>query len=61
MRQNTAPVPAAIWQRAAIRPGDAIRGPAVIEQVDTTTLVEPGWTAALAPGGALLMRREDAR
>jgi N-methylhydantoinase A len=60
MRQGAAPVMAAIWQRTAIRAADLIRGPAVIEQVDTTTLVEPGWTARLAPGGALVMRREDA-
>ncbi len=60
MRQDAAPVSAAIWQRAAIRAGDIIRGPAVIEQVDTTTLVEPGWTVRLAPGGALVMRKENA-
>ena len=60
MRQNAAPVAAAIWQRTAIRAADEIRGPAVIEQVDTTTLVEPGWTVTLAPGGALVMRREEA-
>lgn len=60
MRQNSAPTPAAIWQRSAIRPTDAIRGPAVIEQVDTTTLVEPGWTVTLASSGALVMRKEEA-
>ena len=60
VRQYPAPVPAAIWQRAAIRPGDAVAGPAIIEQIDTTTLVEPGWTARLAPGGALLITKEPA-
>ncbi|HYF07409.1 MAG TPA: hydantoinase/oxoprolinase family protein, partial [Acetobacteraceae bacterium] len=60
MRQHAAPVSAAIWQRGAIRAYEVIRGPAVIEQVDTTTLVEPGWTVTLAPGGALVMRKEDA-
>ncbi|MFC7539900.1 hypothetical protein ACFQU2_11185 [Siccirubricoccus deserti] len=49
VRQQPHPVPAAIWQRNAIRAGDRIPGPAIIEQVDTTTLVEPGWTASLAP------------
>ena len=34
---------AAIWQRAACRPRRAFAGPAIIEQADTTTLVEPGW------------------
>ncbi len=59
VRQSAAPVRAAIWQRAAIRPGDAIPGPAIIEQVDTTTLVEPGWTASLAMDGAALLIRKD--
>jgi N-methylhydantoinase A/oxoprolinase/acetone carboxylase beta subunit len=59
VRQHAQPVPTAIWQRGAIRPGDVIPGPAVIEQIDTTTLVEPGWTASVAPGGALLVRKEE--
>jgi N-methylhydantoinase A/oxoprolinase/acetone carboxylase beta subunit len=58
VRQHAAPVPAAVWQRTAIRAGDAIPGPAIIEQVDTTTLVEPGWTASLAPDAALLIRKD---
>ena len=58
VRQNPGPVPAAIWQRGAIRAGDRIPGPAIIEQVDTTTLVEPGWTASLGKGGALIIARD---
>ncbi|MBK1658412.1 hydantoinase/oxoprolinase family protein [Paracraurococcus ruber] len=60
VRQHPDPVPAAIWQRAAIGPQHRIPGPAIIEQVDTTTLVEPGWTASLAPDGAALLLRRDA-
>ena len=59
VRQNPGPVPAAIWQRGAIRAGDRIPGPAIIEQVDTTTLVEPGWTASLGKGGALIIARDS--
>ncbi|WP_149536267.1 hydantoinase/oxoprolinase family protein [Siccirubricoccus phaeus] len=58
VRQSATPVIAAIWQREAIRPEDRIPGPAIIEQPDTTILVEPGWTAQLGPGGALLIRKE---
>ncbi|MCO6417934.1 hydantoinase/oxoprolinase family protein [Siccirubricoccus sp. KC 17139] len=61
VRQFSTAVPAAIWQRESIRPGDHIPGPAIIEQSDTTTLVEPGWTARLGPGGALLMEKEARR
>jgi N-methylhydantoinase A/oxoprolinase/acetone carboxylase beta subunit len=58
VRQQPRPVQAAVWKRSAIRASDSIPGPAIIEQVDTTTLVEPGWTASLAPGGALLLRKD---
>jgi N-methylhydantoinase A len=37
-----APVQAAIYHRAAMPPGMAFAGPAIVEQDDTTTLVEPG-------------------
>jgi N-methylhydantoinase A len=38
-------VESAIWAREAIRPGEDVRGPAVIEEWNTTTLVEPGQVA----------------
>ncbi|MDB5591981.1 hydantoinase/oxoprolinase family protein [Enterovirga sp.] len=60
VRQHAQRVEAAIWQREAIGPDTQIRGPAIIDQADTTTLVEPGWTARLAEGGALLIERETA-
>ena len=60
VRQNPGPVPAAIWQRGAIGAADRIPGPAIIEQVDTTTLVEPGWTARLGQGGALIIEKDAA-
>jgi N-methylhydantoinase A/oxoprolinase/acetone carboxylase beta subunit len=50
-------VTAAIWQREAITPTTTIPGPAIIEQNDTTTLVEPGWTARLTTSGTLLLER----
>jgi len=55
IRLATGSVRAAIWQRGAIPPSTAVPGPAIIEQADTTTLVEPGWTARLTAGDALLM------
>jgi N-methylhydantoinase A/oxoprolinase/acetone carboxylase beta subunit len=50
-------VEAAIWQRGGIPSGTKVIGPAIIEQADTTTLVEPGWTARLTRGDALLLER----
>ncbi len=34
-----------IYDRAALRPGDAFDGPAIVEQADTTSVIEPGMTA----------------
>jgi len=57
IRVGTGLVDAAIWQRGAVPPGVTIRGPAIVEQADTTTLIEPGWTARLTKGDALLLER----
>ena len=37
----------AIYARTALRPGMAFSGPAIVEQMDTTTLVPPGVTATV--------------
>jgi len=50
-------VPAVVLDRAGLRPGEVVRGPAIIEQADTTTLVEPGWQAKVAADGLLLLDR----
>ena len=49
------PVTATIWERAALAAGAVIVGPAIIEQADTTTLIEPGWQARVAPDGSLIL------
>lgn len=60
VRQSAMPVRANIWQRADLPPDMAINGPAIIEQPDTTTLVEPGWTARATADGSLLITRNHA-
>ncbi|MFL5289663.1 MAG: hydantoinase B/oxoprolinase family protein, partial [Rhodopila sp.] len=55
VRQAAQPVEASIWQRNHITADGRIPGPAIIEQADTTTLVEPGWSARLLDSGALLI------
>jgi N-methylhydantoinase A len=37
--------------------GQAVAGPAIIEQMDTTTVVPPGWTAHVDIAGNLLLTR----
>jgi len=48
-------VDAAIYDRAGLKPGDRIDGPAIVEQTDTTTLIEPGWRATVDAGGSLVL------
>ena len=58
VRQSATPVPARIYQRAALPLETDLDGPAIIEQLDTTTLVEPGWTARASANGSLLITRK---
>ena len=34
-----------VYARAALRPGNRFAGPAIVEQMDATTMVPPGWSA----------------
>ncbi len=47
-----------VLDRDAIGRGDRIAGPAIIEQMDTTTVVPPGWTATVDGAANLLLLRE---
>ena len=40
-------IPADVYDRSTMATGLAIRGPAIVEQPDTTTLIEPGWRATV--------------
>ena len=48
-------VSADVYERSALAPGMRFAGPAIVEQGDTTTLVEPGWQALVAPNGTLIL------
>jgi len=43
--------------RDALAPGTPLAGPAIIEQEDATTVLHRDWTAAVQPGGALVLER----
>jgi len=51
---------AQIYERTAMRPGDAIAGPAVIREQNATTVVEPGWRATLTPRDHIVLERVEA-
>jgi N-methylhydantoinase A len=48
-------VEAAIYDRTTLRAGHVITGPAVVTEMDSTTLVLPGHAATVHPSGALLI------
>ena len=45
------------FRREHLRPGTRLVGPAVIHQLDTTTLVEPNWVATVDDDGNLILER----
>ena len=47
-----------ILDRNGLDPGDVVDGPAIIEESTATTLVPPGWRAAIIEGGHLSMTKE---
>ena len=52
-----APTEAAIYHRAAMPAGLTFAGPAIVEQDDTTTVVELGWRGTVLDNGNLLLTR----
>ncbi len=48
-------VAARVYDRANMEASLRLEGPAIVEQADTTTLVEPGWTGEVAPDGNLIL------
>jgi N-methylhydantoinase A len=47
-----------VYARADLVPGHRVAGPAIVEQLDTTTVVPPGLWATVHPTGALILGRE---
>ncbi|MGD2207376.1 MAG: hypothetical protein PVH17_11425, partial [Anaerolineae bacterium] len=48
------PVPTALYERERLLPGNIVVGPAVIFQLDTTTVIPPGWSATVDGWGNLV-------
>jgi N-methylhydantoinase A/oxoprolinase/acetone carboxylase beta subunit len=48
-------ITAKVYERHALPLGTLVEGPAIIEQADTTIVVEPGWRAEVGKGGNLLI------
>ena len=52
-------VEASVYDRAGLRAGDVVPGPAVVAEMDSTTLVLPGHSATTHPSGSLLIRPDS--
>ena len=50
-----------LFARAALRPGQAVDGPAIIAEDLATTVVEPGWQAVVTGRGDLMLERTSPR
>jgi N-methylhydantoinase A len=48
-------VPAGVYDRAKLRAGDVVTGPAIVTEMDSTTLVLPGHAATVHVSGSLLI------
>lgn len=46
-----------VWRRAACAPGTRVRGPAIVEEPGSTSVVPPGWSAEIDGGRRLLLVR----
>ena len=49
-------VPCDIFDRARLAPGSTIDGPAILENVDSTVVIDPGWRAGIDEYGNCIMR-----
>ncbi len=54
-------VPTAVIDRAALRPGNVLKGPAVVQQDDATTLIPPGAVAKVDPYLNLIIGEKEWR
>jgi N-methylhydantoinase A len=51
------PLPTALFDREALRPGHWLTGPALLFQLDATTVIPPGWQGQVDGFGHLLLER----
>jgi N-methylhydantoinase A len=52
-------VKASVHARAALGIGQRIAGPAIVNQMDTTTWIPEGWSAQVVSSGALVLERAE--
>jgi 5-oxoprolinase (ATP-hydrolysing) len=48
-----------LYDRGALAPGASVSGPAIIQETNATTIVEPGWRALVDPQRNLILERVE--
>ena len=51
---------ATVYDRGLLQAGNVVTGPAIVTEMDSTTLVLPGHAATVHPSGCLLIRPIEA-
>lgn len=51
---------ATFMARSALKPGETVQGPAILEEMTSTTFVPAGWSAACRQSGDILLEKGDA-
>jgi N-methylhydantoinase A len=54
---GTGSVSCAVYWRDGLAPGDTLAGPAIIDALDSTAVIPPGWVGAVDPRGFVHLRR----
>ncbi|MSP95757.1 MAG: 5-oxoprolinase [Betaproteobacteria bacterium] len=50
-----------VYRREELGPGTRVDGPAIVAEANATTVIEPGWCAAVTPANHLVLERVVAR
>jgi len=56
--QSRGKVTCPVYVRSKLEAGNEIRGPAIVEQYDSTTVINPGWDGRLDEWGSLVLTRK---
>ncbi len=57
IHHSTGRLDAPVFERTALGSGEQVSGPAIVTQLDATTLLAPGWRAEVLRSGALMLRK----
>ena len=54
------PLEVPAYERARLRAGNRLQGPALVHEMDSTVVVSPGWAGEVLGDGTIRLRRKEA-